>query len=52
VPALLNNTSLLVELYFLSIEVRKLQQEDLESLGRLPALNYLDMDSLLLFPPH
>jgi hypothetical protein len=41
---LLNNTSLLVELYFLSIEVRKLRQEDLESLGRLPALSYLDIE--------
>ncbi|CAL4941711.1 unnamed protein product [Urochloa decumbens] len=41
-PAWLN-PSLLLDLSFLSIDVRELQQKDLEILGRLPALYYLDL---------
>ncbi|RCV39135.1 hypothetical protein SETIT_8G199800v2 [Setaria italica] len=38
------NPLLLQELSFLSIEVRKIRQEDLEILGSLPALVYLDVE--------
>jgi len=37
------NPSLLLSLSFLQIRVKRLQQEDLEILGRLPALGYLDL---------
>ncbi|GJN25586.1 hypothetical protein PR202_gb13432 [Eleusine coracana subsp. coracana] len=38
------NPSLLLDLSFLSMEVQKLRQEDLEILGRLPSLIYLDLE--------
>jgi hypothetical protein len=38
------NPSLLLNLSFLSIEVKMLQQEDLDILGRLPALTCLDLE--------
>ncbi|WVZ88003.1 hypothetical protein U9M48_034565 [Paspalum notatum var. saurae] len=37
------NPSLLLDLFFLEIGVRELQQQDLEMLGKLPALCYLDL---------
>lgn len=37
------NPSLLLDLSFVSIDVREIRQNDLETLGRLPALYYLDL---------
>ncbi|KAK3120561.1 hypothetical protein QOZ80_9AG0689930 [Eleusine coracana subsp. coracana] len=43
-PSWMNNPSNLVNLSYLSIAVRELRQEDLQILGRLPALHYLELE--------
>ncbi|TVU24127.1 hypothetical protein EJB05_26525, partial [Eragrostis curvula] len=43
-PAWMDNPSHLLDLSVLDIAVRELQQEDLEILGRLPALRCLDLE--------